>query len=93
MLHCRCIVCLFKSLWSVNVQFRIDTSPRHFRHPNDHMLNVMGVSCLIHREEKVVEMYLLMELVPGGDLCSFINHPKVSACSGTKRCFGNALSV
>ena len=42
-----------------------------------HMLEVVGVSYLMHDGEEGVELYLLMDLLVGGDLCSLINNPEV----------------
>ena len=45
--------------------------------PRANMTRVLGASYLALPDAGVVELHLVMELVPGGDLCSFINHPTV----------------
>ena len=45
--------------------------------PRKNMMRVLGASYLALPDSGVVELHLVMELAPGGDLCSFINHPTV----------------
>lgn len=45
--------------------------------PRENMMRVLGASYLALPDSGVVELHLVMDLAPGGDLCSFINHPTV----------------